>query len=164
MRTAAQAAQPKTASVNASRNRKLRVVLADGSDEHMKIVRALLELHERVALIGRAANLGEATELVVNHSPDLLLLDLDMRLAKLIVPAAVLSSRTQVKIIGLCIDETISFRQLDCITGVNVLVHRSRFRQEFLSVVDSLYGNSNTRQSTQNARLLENARCRRTPK
>jgi len=164
MRTAVQTAEAKAAEVGPNPARKLRVVLADGSEEHMKIVLALLQMHERVDLIGRAANFGEATELVVNHSPDLLLLDLDMRLAKLIVPAAVLSSRTQVKIIGLCIDETISFRQLDCITGVNVLVHRSRFRQEFLSVVDSLYGNSNTRQSTQNARLLENARCRRTPK
>jgi len=162
MRTV-QAAQPKAASVDASRNRKLRVVLADGSDEHMKIVRALLELHERVALIGRAANLGEATELVVNHSPDLLLLDLDMRLANLIVPATVLSSRTQVKIVGLCIDETISFRHLDCITGVNVLIHRSRFRQEFLSAVDALYGNSNVRQRAQNARGFENGQCTKSP-
>ena len=163
MRTAAQAAQPKTASVNASRNRKLRVVLADGSDEHMKIVRALLELHERVALIGRAANLGEATELVVNHSPDLLLLDLDMRLANLIVPATVLSSRTQVKIVGLCIDETISFRHLDCITGVNVLIHRSRFRQEFLSAVDALYGNSNLRQRAQSSKGFANGQCTKSP-
>jgi hypothetical protein len=101
--------------------------------------------------------------LVVNHSPDVLLLDLDMHLANLIAPAAVLSSRTQLKIVGLCIDETISFRQLDCITGVNVLIHRSRFRQEFLSVVNALYGNSNTKQSAQRARVLE-TQCTKTPK
>jgi hypothetical protein len=68
-----------------------------------------------------------------------------------------------VKIVGLCIDETISFRQFDCITGVNVLIHRSCFRQEFLSAVDALYGNSNTKQMAQNARAFENARCTKTP-
>jgi hypothetical protein len=87
-----------------------------------------------------------------------------MQLANLIVPVTVLSSPTQVKIVGLCIDETISFRQFDWITGVNVLIHRSRFREEFLSSVDALYGNSNTKQMAQNARAFENARCTKTPK
>jgi AmiR/NasT family two-component response regulator len=155
MTTAFQIAESK-AVVGPRRADKLRVVLSDGSDDYMKIVLALLELHERVDLIGRAANFTEATELVVNHRPDLLLLDLDMHLANLIVPAVVLSSRTPVKIVGLCIDETISFCLLDCITGVNVLVHRSRFRQEFLSVIDVLYGKCNTNQKAQNARVFRN--------
>jgi DNA-binding NarL/FixJ family response regulator len=154
MTTAVQIAQPKVTVVGPNRARKLRVVLADGSDDYMKIVLVLLELHECVDLIGRAANLSEATELVMNHGPDLLLLDLDMHLANLVVPAVVLSSRTPVKIVGLCIDETISFRLLDCITGVNVLVHRSRFRQEFLCVIDALYGSGNTNPISQNAKSV----------
>jgi DNA-binding NarL/FixJ family response regulator len=156
MTTAVQIAQPKAAVVGPNQARKLRVVLADASNDYMKIVLALLELHERVDLIGRAANFTETTELVANHDPDLLLLDLDMHLANLIAPAAVLFSRTQVKIVGLCIDSTISFRLLDCITGVNVLVHRSRFRQEFLSLIDVLYGNSNTNPMAQTARVFGN--------
>jgi DNA-binding NarL/FixJ family response regulator len=139
MSSLVQSGPPKLAVVTPHRGRKVRMVLADGSDQYMKIVMALLDLHERVDLLGRAANLSEATSLVVNRGPDLLLLDLDMHLANLIVPTVVLSSRTQVKVVGLCIDETISFRQLDCITGVNVLVHRSRFQQEFLSVLNMLY-------------------------
>jgi DNA-binding NarL/FixJ family response regulator len=160
MRTLVQDQEPRVTVVAPNRGRKLRVVLADGSDQYMKIVMALLDLHERIDLIGRAANLNEATSLVVNRGPDLLLLDLDMRLASLVVPAVVLSSRTQLKIVGLCIDETISFRQLDCITGVNVLVHRSRFQQEFLSVVNMLYRPDVTNSKPHAAQLLGRARNR----
>jgi DNA-binding NarL/FixJ family response regulator len=138
MTTAVQIAQPKVAVVGPDRARKLRVALADASEEHMKLVLALLDLRERIDLVGRATNLDEVTQLVTNQRPDLLVPDLDMHLANLVVPAVVLCSRTQVKIIGLCIDETISFRHLNCITGVNVLIHRSRFQQEFLSVIEAM--------------------------
>jgi len=78
MSTAVQIEPPKAAVVGPSRAGRLGVILADGSNEYMKIVVALLNLHERIELIGRAANFSEATRLVVNHSPDLLVLDLDM--------------------------------------------------------------------------------------
>jgi DNA-binding NarL/FixJ family response regulator len=161
MTTAVQIVPAKVAVVGPDRARKLRVALADASEEHRKIVLALLDLHERVDLVGRATNLDEVTWLVTNQRADLLVLDLDMHLANLIVPAVVLSSRIQVKIIGLCIDETISFRHLNCITGVNVLTHRSRFQQEFLSVIDKLYRNGNTKPDTQNVKTCSAALARR---
>jgi len=160
MTTAVRIAPPKIAVVGPDRARKLRVILADGSREYMKIVLALLDLQERIDLVGRAANFDEVTRLVTNQHPDLLVLDLDMHLANLIVPTVVLSSRIQVKIIGLCIDETISFRNLNCITGVNVLVHRSRFQQEFLSVIDKLYKNGNTKPDTQPGKAIGSARTK----
>jgi hypothetical protein len=160
MGSGVQIEQPKVAAVTPGRRRRLRVVLADGSDGHRKIVMALLDLHERVDLVGRAASFSEATQLVVNYGPDLLLLDLDMRLANLVVPAVVLSSRNPVKIVGLCIDRTISFRQLDCITGVNVLVHRARFQEEFLSVIGTLYGTGNRNLQSQPAAARGHTRPR----
>jgi CheY-like chemotaxis protein len=119
--------QPQFAVVSCAETSKLRVVLADESPEYMEVVLTLLDMHERIDLIGRAANFPETVQLALNHQPDLLLLDLDMHLANLVVPAVLLSSRNSVNIIGLCIDETISFRHMDCITGVNVLVHRKQF-------------------------------------
>jgi len=159
--TAVQIAQPKVAFVGPERARKLRVALADASEEHMKIALALFDLHERIDLVGRATNLDEVTQLVTSQRPDLLVLDLDMHLANLIVNAVVLSSRTQVKIIGLCIDETISSRHRSCITGVNVLIHRSRFQQEFVSVIDELYRKGNTKPDTQSVETCSAALARR---
>ena len=138
MTASVQALKSKFAAVGSDRFHKLRVVLADESPEYMETVLTLLELHEHIDLIGRAANFPEAVQLSLNHEPDLLLLDLDMNLANMVVPAVLLSSRQVVKIVGLCIDETISFRHMDCITGVNVLVHRKRLRQELLSLIDVL--------------------------
>ena len=59
MTTAVQIAQPKVAFVGPERARKLRVALADASEEHMKIALALFDLHERIDLVGRATNLDE---------------------------------------------------------------------------------------------------------
>ena len=59
---------------------RLRVILADGWVECMDTILALLELRSVVDLIGRAANFEETIELVVNHQPDLVLVDLDIPL------------------------------------------------------------------------------------
>lgn len=142
MTTRGQALESNFAPVGSDQLPKLRVVLADESLEYMETVLTLLELHEQIDLIGRAATFPETVQLVLNHEPDLLLLDLDMRLANLVVPAVLLSSRNMMKIVGLCVDELVSFSHLDCITGVNVLVHRKRLRQELLSVIGALYRNS----------------------
>lgn len=140
MTAAVQGLETQFAFVRTNPPRKLRAVLADESREYMEVVLNLLELHEHVDLIGRAANLAETVHLVLNYEPELLLLDLDMHLANLVVPSVHLSSRSIVRIVGLFIDETISLRHMHCLTGISQLVHRKRFRQEFLSAIDALYG------------------------
>jgi DNA-binding NarL/FixJ family response regulator len=129
---------------DAIKAQRLRVVLADGSPQYMSAVLVLLEFHEMIDLIGRAANFEEAIQLVANHQPDMVLIDLEMPLANLAIPAMILCTRTSVKIAGLCATETIPLLALDFITGVNALIHRSRLRQEFLSVVGALYDCSAT--------------------
>jgi DNA-binding NarL/FixJ family response regulator len=123
-----------------SKGSKLRTVAVDGSSEYMETVLALLEFHEIVDLIGRAANFEEAVQLVVNHQPDLVLIDLDMPLANMVIAACVLCTRRPVKTVGMCAAETIPLRALDFITAVNALIRRSRLRQEFLIVVDAIWG------------------------
>ena len=63
---------------------RLRLIVADGSLQYMESVLAVLELHAIVDLIGRAANFEEIIEIVVNHQPDVVLVDLDMPLESLI--------------------------------------------------------------------------------
>jgi CheY-like chemotaxis protein len=138
MSTSVEVVQPQIALVRRDEIPRLRLVLADQSPEYMETVATLLDMHECIDLVGRAANFPETVQLAVNHHPDLLLLDLNMHLANLVVPAVLLSSGNSVNIIGLCIDKTISFRYMDWITGVNVLVSRKHLRQELLYVIGAL--------------------------
>jgi two-component system response regulator DesR len=137
MRTTIQQTQPRSCFERASQSPKLRVVLADQSPEYLKAVLALLELHETIELIGRAANIEEAVQLVLRHEPDMVLIDLDMDMANLLIPAVVISARNAVKVVGMCMDETISLRQLELLTGINALVHRTRLQEELLFFVDA---------------------------
>ncbi len=143
MRTGIQETQPRSSFATSSQPRKLRVVLADGSSEYLKAVLALLELHEKMELIGRAATIEEAVQLVLRHEPDLVLIDLDMDLANLLIPAVVISARNAVQIVGMCVDETISLRRLDLLTGINALVHRSRLQEELLFFLDAFAESGN---------------------
>jgi hypothetical protein len=117
---------------NGNPSPKLRVVLADGSPEYMNAVRALLELHAIVDLIGRAASIDEALQLTVNHAPDLLLIDLDMELAKLLNPVVVLSTSSSIRIVGICSGRTIP---LDFLPSLDALIPRSRLSVELPSLI-----------------------------
>ena len=118
---------------------QLRVIVADGSPKYMETVLALLEFHAIVDLIGRAANFEEIIQLVVNHQPDLVLIDLDMPLASLAIPAMLLSARAAVKIIGMSADP-FSWHAVDILPAVHAIIHRQNLGREFLPVVGALYG------------------------
>jgi CheY-like chemotaxis protein len=140
MRTATPQIEPGANLLGAELPYKLRVVVADASASATNVVLALLEFHETIDVIGRAANFDETIQLIVNHKPDLVMIDLDMHLANLTIPAMALSSSKPVSIVGLCFDHTISSRQLDCLAQIDALVHRSRLRHEFPLVMEALYG------------------------
>lgn len=114
---------------------KLRVVLADGSAESMNAVLALLELHDLVDLIGRAASIDEALQLTVNHAPDLLLIDLDMERAKLLIPAVVLSASSSIGIVGICRDGT---KLPDLLPSLDALIPRSRLSVDLPSLIRNM--------------------------
>jgi DNA-binding NarL/FixJ family response regulator len=139
MRATIEATETCGSFADAIKAQRLRVVVANGSPQYMSAVLVLLELHEMIDLIGRAANFEEAIQLVANHQPDMVLIDLEMPLANLAIPAMILCARTSVKIVGMCATETIPLHASDVITAVNALIHSSRLRQEFLSVVGALY-------------------------
>ena len=59
-------------------NRRLRLIVADGTPGYLDTVRNVLEFHDIVDLLGRAANFEETIHLTVNLRPDLILLDMEM--------------------------------------------------------------------------------------
>jgi chemotaxis response regulator CheB len=119
---------------------RLRVVVADASLHYMETVLVLLELHEIVDLLGRAANFEETIQLVVNHRPDLVLLDLDMPLANLLIPAIILSTNAPVRVVGMSAMATFHSHADDVLMAVNALLHREHLLREFVPVVGALYG------------------------
>jgi DNA-binding NarL/FixJ family response regulator len=121
-------------------DRRLRVVVADGSRQYVDVVFALLEFNDVVDLIGRAANFEETIHLAVNHQPDIVLIDLEMASASLAIAAITLSARHSVMIVGMSAAEPIPLHALGAVTSVDALVHKACLRREFLPVVGVLYG------------------------
>jgi len=105
---------------------RLRVILADGSVECMDTILALLELRSVVDLIGRAANFEETIELVVNHQPDLVLVDLDIPLVNLVIPAIILCRAAAVKVVGLS-QGVFPSHANDPLMAVDALIHKPGF-------------------------------------
>jgi DNA-binding NarL/FixJ family response regulator len=121
-------------------NRRLRVVVADGSPRYADVILALLEFYELADVIGRAGDFEETIQLVANHQPDIVLIDLEMPLAKLVIPAVVLATRASVRVVGMCGTDTIPPSMLDVITLLGAVLHKSRLRDEFPVAVRGLYG------------------------
>ena len=110
---------------------RLRLVVADASLDFMSVVLCLLEFHDDVDLIGRASTFEETIQLVVSQEPDLVLIDLDMPLANLAIPAIILSARRSVGIVGMCSGETVSMEPIEILISMDALVHKAHLREEF---------------------------------
>jgi len=118
---------------------RLRVILADGSVECMDTILALLELRSVVDLIGRAANFEETIELVVNHQPDLVLVDLDIPLVNLVIPAIILCRCAALKVVGLS-QGVFPSHANDPLMAVDALIHKQDLCHDLLPVISALYG------------------------
>jgi CheY-like chemotaxis protein len=140
--------EPAVHVANTGANRRLRAVLADQSAQSAAVVVSLLEFHEAVDLIGRAANFEETILLVRNHQPDLVLIDLEMPLASLAIPAIILSAPSAVRVVGMCTEATIGAGPgelpgaVDALLHVDALIHKDRLQDEFPTVLDALFGST----------------------
>lgn len=124
---------------NSDLTRRFRVVIADASPNVMSVVLSVLEFHEVVDLIGRAATVEEVVQLVLHQQPDLVLIDLEMRLSRLAIPAIVLASRNPVKIIGICDGEFMSLISTEILRTVDALIHKECLREEFLTLLRAYF-------------------------
>jgi len=103
----------------------------------METVLVLLELHDSVDLLGRAANFEETVQLVVNHRPDLVLIDLDMPFANLLIPAIILSANAPMTVVGM--SASFDSHAADALLAVSALLHREHLSREFVSFVAAMY-------------------------
>jgi DNA-binding NarL/FixJ family response regulator len=127
---------------NGDRTDRLRAVIADASPEFMSVVLRMLEFHEVVDLIGRAATFEEVVQLVLKQQPDLVLIDLEMPLANLAIPAMILASRRLVTIVGMCAGQTVSSTPVEIMTTVDALIHKGRLREELPSFLRRHFRNT----------------------
>lgn len=118
-------------------HRRLSVIVADGSPGYLDIVSALLEFHDIVDLVGRAANWEEVVQLTLSLRPDLVLIDIRMP-GVILALAATVMVETEVRIIGMSSTDWIPAHALDFALGVHALVHKERLREEFLTALRAL--------------------------
>lgn len=118
---------------------RVRVVVVDGSPQYLKVVCALLDLHEIVDVIGRAANYDEAIQLALSLQPDLVLMDIAMPFANLVVAVIILSDAlSPMKVVGMCSADSIELEAPSAILAFNALIHKAHLRQGLCSVLDAL--------------------------
>jgi DNA-binding NarL/FixJ family response regulator len=119
---------------------KLRAIVVDPSPDALNVVCDLLEFHDLMDLVGRAANADEALGLAFSLKPDLILLDVAMPRAHALVAAVMLSNDLpDVKIIALSSEDSIPASMVSLILDVSALIHKAKLKQEFLPVFHALF-------------------------
>ena len=117
-------------------NRRLRVIIADGTPRYLETVRNLSEFHGIVDLLGRAANFEETIQLAVNRRPDLVLIDIEMPSAMVAI-AAIIATATDVQIVGM-FDACIPLQAPALILSVSAFIDKARLRNDLLPVLHGL--------------------------
>jgi DNA-binding NarL/FixJ family response regulator len=131
-----------TDGMNLDLKRRLSVVIVDASTSSMSVALSVLEFHEVVDLIGRAANFEEIVQLLLNQQPDVVLVDLEMPLANVAILAITLAGRGSVKIIGMCTRKNISLVPVETLTAVDALIHKECLREKFLAILYAHFGST----------------------
>ena len=116
---------------------RLSTIVADGTPGYLETVRQVLDLHDSVDLIGRAANFDETIQLVVNLRPDLVLMDIEMPSAMLAI-AAITIIGADVQIVGMSFAGCIPLDAPGLMLSVNALIHKGRLRNELLPLLQAM--------------------------
>jgi hypothetical protein len=117
-------------------NRRLRLIVADGTPGYLDTVRNVLEFHDTVDLLGRAANFEETIHLTVNLRPDLVLLDMGMPSAMVAI-AAISTTAADVDIVGM-FNACIPLHAPGLLLSVSAFMDKARFCNDFVPVLHAL--------------------------
>ena len=112
------------------------MIIADGTPRYLETVRDVLDLHDSVDLIGRAANFEETIQLVVNLQPELVLLDIEMPSAMLAI-AAIVTTAADVHIVGMFAG-CISLDAARLVPSVDAFIDRARLPNELLPLLQAM--------------------------
>jgi CheY-like chemotaxis protein len=116
--------------------RRWRMIIADGTPKYLETVRSVLEFHDMVDLLGRAANFEETIQLVVTLRPDLVLMDIEMRSAMVAI-AAIITTAADVQVVGM-FNACIPLHAPGLILSVSAFIDKSRLCNDLLPVLHSL--------------------------
>jgi DNA-binding LytR/AlgR family response regulator len=116
---------------------RLSVIVADGSPRYLDTVRKVLEFHDMVDLVGRAANFEETIQLVVTLRPDLVLMDIEMPSAMLAI-AAIITTVADANIVGM-FTGCIPLDAAGLVPAVNAFIDKARLRNEFLPLLQAMH-------------------------
>jgi hypothetical protein len=119
-----------------SENRRLRVIIADGTPRYLETVRNVWEFHDMVDLLGRAANFEQTIQLVVSLRPDLVLIDMEMPSAMVAI-AAIISTGADVQIVGM-FNACIPLHGPALILSVSAFIDKARLCNDLLPVLQAL--------------------------
>jgi DNA-binding NarL/FixJ family response regulator len=75
----------------------IKVLLADDTDLMRHAIRKLITEEPRIELVGEASNFGQAMQLIADHKPQVLLLDLHLAEKREFTPALVKSQLASVE-------------------------------------------------------------------
>ena len=117
-------------------NRRLRLIVADGTPRYAEAVRNVLEFHEMVDLVGRATNFEETIQLVVSLRPDLVLMDMEMPSAMVAI-AATITIAADVQIVGM-FNACLPLQEPALILSVAAFVDKARLASDFLPVLHAV--------------------------
>lgn len=117
-------------------NRRLRLIVAEGTPGYLDTVRNVLEFRDVVDLLGRAANFEETIHLTVNLRPDLVPLDMEMP-AAMVAIAAISTTAADVEIVGL-FNACIPLHAPGLLLSVSAFVDKARFCHDLLPVLHAL--------------------------
>jgi len=127
-------------SIDGADTARVRAVMVDSSPTYLQAVCALLDFHEIVDLVGRAANFHESVQLVVDLRPDLIFVDLNMPCLDFLVALMALSADVaDIKIVAMSPEESIPLQAPGLILNVDAFIHKARIRQEFPAVFKALF-------------------------
>ena len=112
-------------------HRRLKLIIADGSPQYLDTVRTVLDFHNIVDLLGRAANFQETIQLAASLLPDLVLMDFEMP-AAMVAIAAIVTAAPDVQIVGI-FNASIPLHTPGLFLSVNALIDKARLVQRFVA-------------------------------
>ena len=129
---------PSTSAI-AKDSRRLRIVVADDSPTFLEVVCALLELEEEVDVIARVADGLEATEVVADLRPDLVLMDVHMPHLDGLAATMLIAERCPLTVAVLMSSEDSPELRLDCRAfGADQFIVKAELREQFPLVLKKI--------------------------
>ena len=117
-------------------HRRLKLIIADGSPQYLDTVRTVLDFHNIVDLLGRAANFQETIQLAASLLPDLVLMDFEMP-AAMVAIAAIVTAAPDVLIVGI-FNASIPLHTPGLILSVNAFIDKARLCNDLLPALHAL--------------------------